>query len=1579
MLRVLAFCTLAAGAFAQTNLSCTVGSPTTILARNEGKTELLGDYFFTCTNNTTGTLAAVVSVSLPSVPIASKILDTNTQTSEALVTETPVTGGNPAVFAGVYSAGPPAAINFQVTLAASASYTFEVSNIRADLTGLTAGTGVDEAITVTESGTPQALGNQQVAIVNLGLGPQSVTGAVNFPVCSTISGAAPAFTLNFGEGFPTAFKTQGSANNNFPGANLELNTETGFFTLVGNITNIANSGTRVRIVFNNVPANVSVYVPQTLVDISGQVATLTATTSENGVFTAATAAANPSGYTGPPLVAVAVSSGTGEAVYELTTDDQSVVQAYAAPVYLVSTGTVTSQPAAITATVSFAPVAAVANFPDFAQIGDSISVSGSQFPDCLSVSTSLPNGFTGVSYNQTINPTGGILPYRIFFSDVPNNILPPGLTLNSATGAISGIPTTAGSYPIYLLISDSGGQSLGQSYTITINPGVSITSATPPNPTFNSPYSFAPSATGGTGTYTWSISSGALPAGLTINSQTGAIAGTPTAAGAFSFTLQATDANNAQDTASVAYSFQVVYGLLQFDFPTYVDSLQPLAYFRLNANSGTRYAGSYSFTDSTTGATLTTPGAPITGTQVQATTLDGVSGQVTTTLSGGIATAATVMAWINLAQLPSVSGNTQYIAGESQNGNDFDLDFTTDNVLRFYTTSAGANLSFTPNPLSLAGQWHFVAATFDNGTGARAIYWDGVLVASDSTQSIPNKTGAFNIGESPVFTGRFFRGAIEEVAVWNKALTATQMQNLWWLSAVLPNAITNAPYPPVTLNANGGSGQYTYAATGLPPGIALSPTGQFSGTATSTGAFNTVMVTVTDSVTSSSTSQLFSMQVVAPVVISSALPSGDAGSAISAALQVTGGTGTPYFWTVAKGSLPAGVILDSTTGVLSGLPTTSGAYPITIQAADPVGNTGTLTGNIVINPALAIGTSLPDGDIGSLYNQAVGVTGGSGAYSFALTGGSLPGGLGLNPASGAVSGNPNQAGVFGFTVQVTDTANGATASQTVSLHINPMLLFGNPTLSSGQVGTPYSQSLAPTGGSGVYHIVVSSGALPAGLTLDASTGVVSGTPTQAVRGFMAFYLTDTASGQITTSFSFIVKAVPSLSTTSIPAAQQGTAYTTTLAATGGAGGPYTFNPATTLPAGLGLSTGGILSGTPTVSGAFTVGVSITDSANVTATANVPLVVSNQGTVITANLPVNTAIVNIGATQYGASTSSGPNQIYWQNPFTSNGSPLIEYTVQPGTYTFRAISPTDAVTAFPGLIPAQTAYMYTAWTYNTPWITSYLVFDASQPSGSNQIFSGAELPTTYSDAPSAYAAAISGRYFNEIFPGARNATPVTSYTFTAPTTLIFAIPDNGLSDNAGGMSVLVAPSAPNPLSITTTSLPGGTPLAPYTATLATAGGTGNFSWSTPTTLPSGLTFSSAGILSGTPSYTAANTSTPIQFTLTDLTSGATISTTLSLAIGPLPMTLSIGATPLPAGIVNVAYHGIVNATGAIGAVTWSLLSGTLPPGVIFNSDGTLTGAPTAAGSYTFTVQAVDTAMQTANQLFTVTVNPPLTFV
>ena len=241
----------------------------------------------------------------------------------------------------------------------------------------------------------------------------------------------------------------------------------------------------------------------------------------------------------------------------------------------------------------------------------------------------------------------------------------------------------------------------------------------------------------------------------------------------------------------------------QSDFVTTVTTTHPIAYFRLDAATGKSQVGSATWR-SVGSVAIAAPGAPVAASLSKFAKLNGSDAYIATTQSGGVGGAASIMAWVNWVELPSNAGRLFYVAGESEVGNDLDVQFETNNSLRFYTASGGY-IVFNPPPTSLLNQWHMILVTLDTASHTRRIYWDGNSVASDQGGGQAGKKNAFTIGESIVFTGRFFHGGIQDVALWNRALKPAEVSSIFASSKATaspaeesssePSAGPNGPMP----------------------------------------------------------------------------------------------------------------------------------------------------------------------------------------------------------------------------------------------------------------------------------------------------------------------------------------------------------------------------------------------------------------------------------------------------------------------------------------------------------------------------------------------------------------------------------------------------------------------------------------------------------------------------------------------------------------------------------------------------------------------------------------------------------------
>jgi hypothetical protein len=162
---------------------------------------------------------------------------------------------------------------------------------------------------------------------------------------------------------------------------------------------------------------------------------------------------------------------------------------------------------------------------------------------------------------------------------------------------------------------------------------------------------------------------------------------------------------------------------------------------------------------------------------------------------------------------------------------------------------------------------------------------------------------------------------------------------------------------------------------------------------------------------------------------------------------------------------------------------------------------------------LTISTSrLPNGQVQVAYAASLQASGGTPPYSWSLAAGSLPAGLHLDPASGAISGTPTTTGSASFTVKVTDsTASAAqTATQDLTIAIASALVILTNSLAPAELGQPYDQTLTASGGLPPYTWSIVSGSLPQGLTLETGTGKIAGTPNEAGDFNVTFQVTDSS-------------------------------------------------------------------------------------------------------------------------------------------------------------------------------------------------------------------------------------------------------------------------------------------------------------------------------------------------------------------------------------------------------------------------------------------------------------------------------------
>lgn len=822
------------------------------------------------------------------------------------------------------------------------------------------------------------------------------------------------------------------------------------------------------------------------------------------------------------------------------------------------------------------------------------------------VNTGFAPGQVGVPYNQTIDVRGGTPPYT--FSLTAGN-LPPNLSLNSNTGAISGTPTSSNSSGITIQVQDSAGDILLRSFTLTIYP-IQITGPDVlPNGVLGHPYSYT-FTTNPSGAYTFTASG--LPAGLSINSGSGVLAGTPQGTGSFTVTITAF--NNA--TAAV-----VVRAFTMF-----------------------------------------------------------VSSQQLATLLNGLPTSE-----VDIGGVP-----TAYLG-----------DF-----------AAGSNLVLTPN---VAGGTPPYTISLVSSTLP-----PGLALAIGSTYQGTSNFNRWVIAGVPTTPGlyTFTLRYADSSGITEDRLLAMNITALG-LSTTNPGiAIVNQPYS-AQLYGTGGNGSYTFAVATdiqnnlMPPGLSLSATGTISGTPTSSGVFGVTLqltsgastrrvgITLTINATSDNRRIDVSFGGAAPVYLSIGR-----GSASDNFLTPTGGAGT-HSWSVVSGSLPPGMQMFSGASLppgltppmalLAGSPTTAGTYHFRIRVDDSTGNFGIRDAVWVVTPLrsgppnvkVTASMNLPPGQVGSLYSFTVSAMSAGPGLTFTMeTGSLLPPGMTFSP-TGVLSGTPTAAGNFILVWHMTDNS-GNYLQQSRAINIFPASQPKgiNPTLGSGTqlpsatLSAAYSFTLndliAPGYGNPPFTWTLNDGALPPGISIVPGSGPASPTlsGTAATTGSYTFSLlaTDAAGRQLLIKNFVLVVSVFGVAPTAgaLPPAVAGTSYQTAFSASGGTP-PYTF--ATTyysdMPAGLSLSPDGVLSGTPNIAGPFVLYIAANDSANQTFLQWYTLNVSPAGTVMPA-FTLTPSSINITYTAGDPAPAPIPISV-------GSTSTVLSYSISNGASSWLSASAAGGVT------------------------------------------------------------------------------------------------------------------------------------------------------------------------------------------------------------------------------------------------------------------------------------------------------------
>jgi hypothetical protein len=436
--------------------------------------------------------------------------------------------------------------------------------------------------------------------------------------------------------------------------------------------------------------------------------------------------------------------------------------------------------------------------------------------------------------------------------------------------------------------------------------------------------------------------------------------------------------------------------------------------------------------------------------------------------------------------------------------------------------------------------------------------------------------------------------------------TAQPINSVRITTASLPNAVAYQSYAQ-SLSCSGGNAPCAWqlVTSALPAGLSFdAAAGVVLGTPTAVQTGNVTVTAFDPTSPANATTATLSVTVDAPpLTVTMPQPAeAQVGSPYQLSPSVTGAMGS-VSWSVPSGSLPAGLTIDPASGQIGGVPIAWGTSTASVQAWDTwqAGRTDTRSATIVVSPApISVATTtLGAATYGQYYQTLLNASGGSGAAVWSIVSGALPQGVTAD-AAGSISGTPTATGTFSVTVKVVD-ANwpGHFATAVLSLVVQATAFsISMPPPPAGQVGSAYQLAPSATGQIGTVSWSIASGGLPPGVTINAVTGLISGVPTApgsytaTVRAQDSYDATRLAFANAVIT---IAPATLTITTASLPKGTVKKTYSAALAASGGSGQTTWSLASGALPAGLSLSAGGVISGTPAATGTASFTVTATDA------------------------------------------------------------------------------------------------------------------------------------------------------------------------------------------------------------------------------------------------------------------------------------------------------------------------------------------------------------------------------------------------
>lgn len=1128
----------------------------------------------------------------------------------------------------------------------------------------------------------------------------------------------------------------------------------------------------------------------------------------------------------------------------------------------------------------------------------------------LAVAGSAGRGMVGATYVATYAASGGTAPYGFDLSGSP---LPGGLTL-SVDGGISGTPSATGTFPgIVVEVTDADGRQVRTSpFSIVIDAPLRIAGDPSASATMGQAYSATFAASGGAAPYTFSLASGTLPTGLSLQASSGVIAGTASDAGVSNgLTIRVADSAGRTATSPV-FSIAVSAALTVAGTAT------------TSATVGEPYSAGFT----ASGGATPYVWSLASGTLPPGISLDASNGTVSGTAS-------------TTGSYPGIQLRVADADGRSALSSIFGI-------------SVGSSLAITGTPANFGtvGQPYSAQFASTGGTGTKAFS----LATGQLPDGLSFDTTTGLISGTPTAAGFSPAIAVRVRDASNSAATAPAFD----LRVSDPLAVTGAPIPDATVGEDysgfatltGGRGPFawTLAAGTLPQGLSLAPsTGVVGGRPSTAGTISGLQLRVVDADGRTGITAPFSIAVSAALTIAGAAGPATVGDAYSAHFAASGGK-APHIFAVLGSALPAGLMLDASTGRISGTPTVAAPAGTTqIQVTDAAGRSATSAafGIDVRDPLRLVATNLESATLGLAYTGAMSPVGGRGPYSLNLSSGSLPPGLSLSATTGALTGTPTQAGSFpGIVVRATDADGRIAVSESFAIEVAPGLIVTGMPPQPATVGVPYAYAFAGSGGSTPYIWSLSGGALPVGLTIDPSTGSLGGIPTRVgtVSG-LAAVVRDNAS-RTGSSQTFTIDVRDPVVVTGDPGAVALTGQNYSAAfTTAGGRGPFAYSMVGTLPAGLTLSAAsGTISGTPTATGDVAgLQVRAVDQDGRTG-------ISSSFSIFVVH-PLTLAGVPAGTADVGAA---------YDAKFTAAGGRLpYVYELAAGTLPagLRLDGSTGEIAGVPSANGAASGLQIR-------------VRDANGTTTLSQVFA-IVVADPLSAAVEAGPATVGGTYAGSVLAtGGRGPFVFTMAAGALPAGLqvdgasgrITGTPRS--SGTSAGLQVRVADADGRvattpvftivvslPLSLVGSGLPAQTATVGlvYDSSVSATGGDAPYAYTLSAgTLPNGLTLDAgSGRISGIPTNTGL--AEGLQITVADVHGRIVRS-------GPFRIDVRdpvvVAGDPPGFGTTGIAYGpAAFAAAGGRGPYTFAMV-GTLPNGLSLNSSsGVIAGTPTRAGSFT----------------------------